>query len=276
MSAKASGEAACPCSLNAAPRQWPLPATATGAAARSPPSTLERLMSMSVRSATSVKRSRPSWIHSRSRRQRGSASGSSSPPPKSQLPPSPLGWVSSQMSGPVARTSFIRRRNASSGHGAMSISTRSAAPMRACSDHDALDRVRPSAETVMVRPRSTSRSPAIRNSRPVAELTARSSGPLNQFQSNRIHSTTIARARTDSTIPCRREGRDGRQRRRPCRRERNVVASMRPVSAAPVQGARMAAPDQAPCMRGPTTWEPTATKWQTLPAITNRCQIACE
>gem|GEM_PF-3330904 len=135
---------------------------------------------------------------------------------KFQLPGSPLrGAVSSSTSGRVRRTSGNCTLPRSSGHTRTSISTRSALTMVGCFAQGALAKVRVSARTVLVRPRSTSRLPMCR-ARPVRACTARSTGPLNQFQSQRAMRTSSAASRNTSTASqrCpRRPGRPGRRRR---------------------------------------------------------------
>ncbi|MNU54931.1 hypothetical protein D3C71_439950 [compost metagenome] len=209
-----SGDSVLPSSENGLPFQRPLPLTSSGGA----PSSVRGLpllsaTSTSVRPAASRNCRRPSSISRRCNCGGLPVEG----PRKSQLPGVSLpGPVSSSRSGRVRRTSGIRTWPRSSGHTRMAISARSALAICGVLAHDALAKVSRSARRVVVRPRSTSRSPWIWNSRPVLAWTARSTGPLNQFQSHSAISRSTA-ANRNTRIASQRcprlPGRRQRQRR---------------------------------------------------------------
>ena len=212
VSCSSSGDSAVPSRLNSLPLQAPLPSSATdGGAPGFVASRLARRMSMSVRVRASANRRRPSSIHSR-RSCRGSPSSSSSKP-KSQLPGPPFGLDCRRTSGATSRNSGRRTRPSSSGQDSTCSTSCRALAISGSSAHSGFPSRSPSAVTVVSRPRSTSRSPPISNSRPVRASTSRCTGPRNQFQSHSRTSSTMA-AHTAPTIPSVR--RDGRV----CRRGR--------------------------------------------------------
>lgn len=202
--------------------------------------------------------------------------------PNTQLPLR-SGPVSSRRCGFVSRMSVMRvSRFNRSGQISTLSSARSAAAITGTFDQGALPKLRVFARTVVTRPRSTSRSPAISKLRPVCHVTMRSMGPRSQFHWKSSASTTRHAASAPST-----SARVRVNVRRSKRLRGEGASSMAPSSCVacsciakcvpagscagherrgPVQGAR----------RGVSTCWVTATKWQTLPAMTKRCQMACE
>ncbi len=211
LSVSSSGDSVPPRRVNGLPCQCPLPCTSSGGAASAcfgwPLRTSTRI---SVRPSASRNCRRPSSM--RNRLSCGLVPPAL-PPRKSQLPGSPLrDAVSSSTSGRVRRTSGSCTLPRSSGHTRTSISTRSAVAISGCFAQLALAKVIASARIVLVRPRSTSRFPMC-SARPVRACTARSTGPLNQFQSHSAISSRSAASRKIRIVSQRRPRGSGRRRR---------------------------------------------------------------
>ena len=157
---------------------------------------LRTAMAMSVSLRASMKRTRPSSIHSAPYCV-VPVEGS----PKVQLP-TRFGPYSRRRIGLRRRISGMRTSPwNSSGLSSIASCRHSACAIVGSFDHVALPNRKPPICTSGVQPkRSTSRLPVISNLRPVRASTWRSTSGLNQFQSQKISSNTIASANTPSAV----------------------------------------------------------------------------